>query len=88
MAKSIGDLKGIVEKQNETIAAVQKTADTAQDTADNTVVMSAADDLDNAIATLNGKQPVVKGAAPAAEQNGEVVDIFKGLLPQLEGNAG
>jgi len=88
MAKSVVDLKDMVEQQNERIEAVAKTADTAQETAEETVVMSVADDLDNSLATLNGKQPVVKGAAPAAiEDGGEVVDIFKGLLPGLEGDA-
>lgn len=88
LAKNLTGIKEMVEKQNERIEQVAKTADTAQVTAEETVVLSAADDLDNAIATLNGKQPVVKGAAPAAKvKSGEPVDIFKGLLPQLEGDA-
>ncbi len=87
MVKSLTGIKEMVEKQNERIEAVQKTADEAQVTAEETVVLSAADDLDNSLATLNGKQPVVKGAAPAATVDGEPVDIFKGLLPQIEGDA-
>ncbi len=88
MAKSVTELKELVEKQNGKIQAVQKTADEAQTTAEETVVLSAADDLDNSLATLQGKQKVLKGAAPAAtEEGGEVVDIFKGLLPQIEGDA-
>lgn len=88
MAKSLTGIKEMVEKQNERIEAVSKTADEAQETAENTVVLSAADDLDNSLATLQGKQKVLKGAAPAAsEVEGEVVDLFKGLLPQIEGDA-
>jgi len=86
MAKSVVDLKELVEKQNERIEAVAKTADEAQVTADETVVMTAADDLDNSLATLNGKQPVVKAATAATET--EEVDIFwKGVLPQLQSDA-
>ena len=85
LAKSVVDLKDMVEKQNERIEAVAKTADSAQDAADNTVVMSADNDLDNAIATLTGQKRVEKGAAPAA--SGEVVDLWKGVLPMLNGDA-
>jgi len=67
------------------IDAVEKTAETAQETADGTVVISVADDLDNSLATLNGRQKVLKEEAASAAT--EPVDIFKGLLPQLESNA-
>lgn len=87
MVKGISDIKESIQKQNTRIDAVEKTADTAQETADNTVVISsAADDLGNAIATLRGNHSVRKEAAPAAN-TGEVVDIWKGALPGIEGNA-
>jgi hypothetical protein len=80
LAKSVTELKEVVEKQEEKIEAVTKTADEAKEIADETVVMAVADDLDNSLATLRGKQPVLKREA-------EEEDIFKGLLPQIEGNA-
>ena len=86
MAKSMVDIKDSIEKQNTRIDAVEKTAVTAQETAEETVVLpSAADDLGNAIVSLSGQAPIQKNAAPAA--TGEVVDVFKGLLPGIEGNA-
>ena len=85
MVKSVTELKTTIEKQNERIEAVEKTADTAQETAENTVVMSAADNLDESLGTLQGRQKINKGAAPAAK--GEVVDIWKGALPMLETDA-
>ena len=84
MAKAVADIGAKIEKQDARIEAVSKTAVEAKDVADNTVVMSAADDLDNSLATLRGTQADLKKAAPAAT---EVVDIFKGLLPGIEGNA-
>jgi hypothetical protein len=86
MAKSMVDIKDSIEKQNERIDAVEKTAETAQETAEETVVLpTAADDLGNAIVSLSGQAPIAKGdAAPAAAVDG---DIFKGLLPQIEGSA-
>ena len=87
MAKNIAGLIIKIDEQNERIEAVSKTADTAQETADSTVVLpSPADDLDNVIATLNGQQRVVKGAAPAATET-EEVDIWKGVLPELQSDA-
>ena len=85
LAKAVTDIKVLVEKQDERIEAVAKAADTAQETADNTVVLSsAADDLGNVIATLSGRDRVTKGVATTAHES---TDIFKGLLPQLETNA-
>ena len=86
MAKTMGNIEESIEKQNTRIEAVEKTAETAQETADSTVVLpTAADDLGNAIQSLSGQKPIQKEAAPAA--NAETVDIFKGLLPGIEGNA-
>lgn len=89
MGVMVKSLTGISEKLDTVttrIDAVEKTADTAKETAEGTVILpSAAEDLGNAIATLSGQHGIKKAAAPAAE--GEVVDIFKGLLPQVEGNA-
>lgn len=85
MAKAVGDIKTLVEKQDEKIQAVTKTAEVAKEAADNTVVIQAAQDLDNSLATLRGEQSVLKSeAASAATQES---DIFKGLLPEIEGNA-
>jgi hypothetical protein len=84
MAKAVKDIGAKIEKQDARIEAVSKTAVEAVEVAENTVVMTAADDLDNSLATLRGTQAVLKGAAPAAT---EVTDIFKGLLPGIEGNA-
>ena len=86
MAKAVGDIKESIEKQDARIEAVAKTAEAAQETAEETVVLpTAADDLGNAIQSLSGQKPIQKNAAPAA--TGEVTDIFKGLLPGIEGNA-
>jgi hypothetical protein len=86
MAKSMVDIKESITKQDERIEAVSKTAEAAQETAEETVVLpTAADDLGNAITSLSGQKPIQKEAAPAA--NAEPVDIFKGLLPGIEGNA-
>ena len=86
LVKTVTDIKDQVEKQDEKIEAVSKTAEAAQETADETVVLpSVADDLGNAIASLSGQKPIQKGDASAS--TGEVVDVFKGLLPDIEGNA-
>ena len=86
MVKAVEGLQTTVEKQNTRIDAVEKTAETAQETAEETVVLpTAADDLGNAIQSLSGQPRIQKNAAPAA--TGEVTDIFKGLLPGIEGNA-
>jgi len=84
MVKSVTDLKDTIEKQSERITAVEKTAGEAKDTADNTVIMPAADNLDESLATLQGHEKITKGAAPAA--TGET-DIWKGALPMLETEA-
>ena len=85
MAKAVVDLTSKIEKQDARIEAVSQAADTAQDAADNTVVLPADNDLDNAIATLTGQKRIEKGAAPAA--SGEVLDLWKGVLPMLNGDA-
>jgi len=86
MAKSLEAIGASIEKQNTRIDAVEKTADTAQVTAEETVVLpTAADDLGNAIQSLSGQPRIQKNDAPAS--TGEPVDIFKGLLPGIEGNA-
>ena len=88
LAKGLIDIKSDIAKQNERIEAVAKTADTAQETADETVVMSAADNLDESLATLQGRSGVRKEAATAAtDKSGESTDLFKGLLPMIEGDA-
>lgn len=85
MVKSMTGIKELIEKQGERIEAVEKTAGEAKDAADNTVVMSAADDLDESLATLSGHQSIHKAANGAA--NSGNTDIFKGLLPEIEGDA-
>ena len=86
MAKSIGAVVEKLDGINTRIDAVEKTADTAQTTAEETVVLpSAADDLGNAIQSLSGQARLQKKDASAS--TGEPVDIFKGLLPGIEGNA-
>ena len=86
MVKAVEGLQATVEKQNVRIDAVEKTADTAQVTAEETVVLpTAADDLGNAIQSLSGQPRIQKNDASASP--GEVTDIFKGLLPGIEGNA-
>ena len=86
MVKGIEALTEAVNGQNTRIDAVEKAADTAQETADNTVLIpTAAEDLGNAIQSASGQTPIQKDAAGAA--TGEVVDIWKGALPQLESNA-
>lgn len=85
LVKNVSDIKESVEKQNERIDAVAKTAHEAKETADETVVMTAADDLDESLATLNGKKPILKADGSTEEDGKE--DIFKGLLPDIEGNA-
>ena len=87
MAKGLIDIKDSIAKQDARIEAVSKTADEAVETAENTVVLTAADDLDNSLATLNGKQPVIKRAASAATEDGEVVDLWKGVLPGIQSDA-
>ena len=85
MAKSIGTVGDKLDAINTRIDAVEKTADTAQVTAEETVVLpSAADDLGNAIQSLSGQPRIQKDASAST---GEPVDIFKGLLPGIEGNA-
>jgi len=86
MVKAVEGLQTSVNAQNTRIDAVEKTAETAQETAEEVVVLpTAADDLGNAIQSLSGQPRIQKNAAPAA--TGEVVDLFKGLLPGIEGNA-
>lgn len=86
MVKGIEALTEAVAAQNVRIDAVSKTAETAQETAEEVVVLpTAADDLGNPVQSRNGQQGIQKNAAPAA--TGEVTDIFKGLLPGIEGNA-
>ncbi len=87
MVKSVTDLKETVEKQNERIANVEKTADSAVETAESTVVMTIAEDLDESLATLQGHTKVQKAAL-----NGEAIvktdeEVFAGLLPELSGSA-
>jgi len=81
MVKTVTELKDTVQKQNDKIEAISKTADEAKDVADNTVVMSAADDLDESLATLAGHS-VIHKAAPAADA--KETDIWKGALPMLD----
>jgi hypothetical protein len=86
MAKSMVDIKDSIEKQNTRIDAVAKTAEMAQETAEETVVLpTAADDLGNAIMSLSGQKPIVKEDAATAATVKK--DVFAGLLPGIEGNA-
>ena len=86
MVKAIEGLTAAVGEQNTRIDAVEKTAESAQETAEEVVVLpTAGDDLGNPVASRNGQQGIQKNAAPAAA--GEPVDIFKGLLPGIENSA-
>lgn len=82
LAKSMKSLTEAVAKQDEKITAISKTADEAKDTADNTVVLSIAADLDESLASLAGSAQVRKTQVEKGER-----DVFAGLLPQIEGNA-
>ena len=85
MVKAVEGLQATVEKQNTRIDAVEKTAETAQETAEETVVLpSAADDLGNAIQSLSGQPRIQKDASASTEVK---KDVFAGLLPGIEGNA-
>lgn len=82
MAKGIAGLKETIEKTVERIDNIEKTADEAKETADNTVVMGIQEDLDESLATIAGHQRVHKSAPAEVEKSDD--DIFKGLLPQIE----
>jgi len=87
MVKSLTDIKESIEKQDKRIENVEKTADSAVETAENTVVMTIAEDLDESLATLQGHTKVQKAAL-----NGEAIEksdeeVFAGLLPELTGSA-
>ena len=87
LAKSVTDLKDMVEKQADKIETVAKTAEVAKETAEDTVVLNVADDLDESLASLQGHQSahqVLKSGGTVEKSDN---DIFKGLLPQLESNA-
>jgi len=84
LVKEVTGIKEQVAKQAEQIEVVAKTAEVAKETAEDTVVLNVADNLDESLATLQGHQSahqVVKNVEKADE------DIFKGLLPQLESSA-
>jgi hypothetical protein len=82
LAKSMTELKAMVEKQDSKIEAISKTADEAKETADETVVMSVAGDLDESLASLAGSARVRKTDVEKRD------DPFVGLLPLIEGIAG
>ncbi len=82
LVKSVKDIKDSVEKQDERIEAISKTAEDAQETADNTVVMSVAADLDESLVTLAGSAAVRRAEVEKGDN-----DPFVGLLPMIEGNA-
>lgn len=82
MAKGIAGLKETVEKTAARIDDIEKTADAAKETADNTVVMGVQADLDESLATISGHQQIHKSAPAELEKADD--DIFKGLLPQIE----
>lgn len=84
LVKSVTAIKDSVEKQDEKIQAISKTADTAKETAENTVVMNVAADLDESLATLAGSAAVRKTEVNVEKSDAEV---FAGLLPGLESNA-
>lgn len=86
MAKGLASLKESVEKTAERIDNIEKTADEAMEKADNTVVMGIQADLDESLATLAGHQKVLK-SAPADNVEKSEAEIFKGLLPMIEGAA-
>ncbi len=89
MAKSLTGIKESIEKQDAQIEAVSKTAGEAKETAEETVIMTIADDLDESLATLQGHTRVQKSAL----NKGQVIEktdeeVFDGLLPELTGRAG
>lgn len=84
MAKSMADMKETVEKVATRVDSIEKTADEAKETAENTVVMGIQADLDESLATLAGHQNILK-SAPAENVEKAEEDIFKGLLPGIEG---
>lgn len=86
MAKGLTSLKESVEKTAERIDNIEKTADEAMEKADNTVVMGIQADLDESLATLAGHQKVLK-SAPADNVEKSEDEVFKGLLPMIEGAA-
>lgn len=83
MAKSMTSMKETVEKVASRVDDIEKTATDAKETADNTVVMGVASDLDESLATLSGHQSVHK-SAPAENVEKSEDEIFKGLLPMIE----
>jgi hypothetical protein len=83
MAKSMTEMKETVEKVASRVDDIEKTASDAKETADNTVVMGIAPDLDESLATLAGHQKVLK-SAPAENVEKSEDEIFKGLLPMIE----
>lgn len=83
MAKSMTEMKETVEKVASRVDDIEKTASDAKETADNTVVMGVAPDLDESLATLAGHQKVLK-SAPAENVEKSEDEIFKGLLPMIE----
>lgn len=83
MAKSMASMKETVEKVASRVDDIEKTATDAKETAENTVVMGVAADLDESLATLSGHQRVHK-SAPAENVEKSEDEIFKGLLPMIE----
>jgi hypothetical protein len=83
MVKSMTEMKETVEKVATRVDDIEKTATDAKETADNTVVLGVASDLDESLATLSGHQKVLK-SAPAENVEKSEDEIFKGLLPMIE----
>lgn len=83
MAKSLTEMKETVEKVATRVDEIEKTASDAKETADNTVVMGIAPDLDESLATLSGRTRFGK-SAPAENVEKSEDEIFKGLLPMIE----
>ena len=80
MAKSMTEMKETVEKVASRVDDIEKTADEAKETAENTVVVGVAADLDESLATLTGRQ-VTKNDDGAPAQSDD--DIWKGVLPEI-----
>ena len=80
MTKTLEGISETLTAQTARIDAVEKTAGDAKETAEEVVVLAPTDDdLSNPVATRS--QQVLN------KKEGEVEDVFKGLLPQLESNA-
>lgn len=82
MAKGLAGLTETVEKTATRLDSIEKTADDAKETADNTVVLGIQADLDESLATISGHQQIHKSAPAEVEKSED--DIWKGAIPLIE----